>query len=111
MRCPSCQHNDSKVIDSRASADGTAIRRRRECLACEFRFSTYEQIELLNLYVIKKDGRREPYRQEKLKRGIYKALEKRPVSEKEVRKMINDIEQEIQSLGVNEISVKQIGEI
>ena len=111
MRCPSCQHNDSKVIDSRSSADGTAIRRRRECLSCEFRFSTYEQIELLNLYVTKKDGRREQYRQEKLKGGVYRALEKRPVSEKEVRKMISEIEQEIQSLGINEISVQEIGEI
>ncbi len=111
MRCPSCQHVDSKVVDSRASSDASAIRRRRECLDCGFRFSTYEQIELLNLNVIKKNGHREPYRQEKLKGGVYRALEKRPVSDKEVRKMITDIEQEIQSLGANEIPVEKIGEI
>ncbi len=111
MRCPACQHPDSKVLDSRSSADGTSIRRRRQCLSCDFRFSTYEQIELLNLSVVKKDHSEEPYRQEKLKRGVYRALEKRPISEKDIRKMITEIEQEIQSYGNNEIQSQQIAEI
>ena len=111
MRCPSCQHGDSKVIDSRSSQDGSSIRRRRECLECSFRYSTYEQIELLNLYVVKKDNKREPYKQEKLRMGVNRALEKRPVSEKQVRKLINDIEQDIQSTGKSEITVGEIGEI
>jgi transcriptional repressor NrdR len=111
MKCPACQHTASKVVDSRSSNDGNSIRRRRECLECGFRYSTYEQIELLNLYVIKKNGERESYQQEKLKRGINRALEKRPVTEKHIKKIITDIEQEIQSTGKTEISVNEIGEI
>jgi transcriptional repressor NrdR len=111
MKCPACQHTSSKVVDSRSSNDGNSIRRRRECLECGFRYSTYEQIELLNLYVIKKNGERESYQQEKLKRGINRALEKRPVNEKQIKKIITDIEQEIQSTGQTEISVNKIGEI
>jgi len=111
MLCPACQYNDTKVIDSRVSAGGSAIRRRRECLVCSFRFSTYEQVELLNIYVVKKDGKRELYSQGKLKRGLDTALKKRRITEKQITKLITDIEQEIQKLGVSEISVTEIGEI
>lgn len=112
MKCPSCGDVESKVIDSRASADNTAIRRRRECLSCHFRFSTYEQIELLNLYVIKKNGQRDIYKKEKLLTGIQIALEKRPVKDSDVKKMITQIEQEIQAEGQSgEIKSRAIGEI
>ena len=112
MKCPSCGDIESKVVDSRASADNTAIRRRRECLSCHFRFSTYEQIELLNLYVIKKSGERDLYRKEKLLNGIKIALEKRPVKDSDVKKMITQIEQEIQTEGQSgEIKSRTIGEI
>jgi len=112
MKCPSCGNIESKVIDSRASSDNKAIRRRRECLKCGFRFSTYEQIELLNLYVIKKSGEREIYRKEKLLSGIDISLEKRPVKDEDVKKMISQIEQEIQTQGQSgEIKSRKIGEI
>ena len=77
MRCPNCQNEDTKVVDSRPIEDGAAIRRRRECEKCSFRFSTYEQIEILDLTVIKKDGKKEVYSREKLERGIKLAFEKR----------------------------------
>jgi len=112
MKCTSCGNIESKVIDSRSSADNTAIRRRRECLSCGFRFSTYETIELLNMYVIKKSGERDIYKKEKLLSGIKIALEKRPVKEDEVKKVILAIEQEIQTEGQSgEIKSRAIGEI
>ena len=81
MKCPVCNHPDTKVVDSRVAGDGLSIRRRRECLKCGFRFSTYEQIEILDLSIVKRDGRREMYNQDKLIRGLKKALEKRPITE------------------------------
>jgi len=111
MKCPACLYEDTKVIDSRVSSDGLSIRRRRECLECEFRFSTYEELEILDLSVIKKDSRREPYNRDKLIRGIRNALEKRPFSEDEFRKFIHAIERDLQVINKNEISSKQIGKI
>jgi transcriptional repressor NrdR len=112
MKCPSCGNVESKVVDSRASSDNTAIRRRRECLECNFRFSTYETIELLNLYVIKKSGEREIYRKEKLLNGLKIALEKRPVKDENVKKIISQIEQDIQNIGQGgDIKSRKIGEI
>ena len=92
MVCPFCSHIETKVIDSRESSDGKVIRRRRECLKCRRRFSTYEQLELLNFVVVKKDGRKEEYQREKLANGIRKALEKRPVGEKKIEEVVDEIE-------------------
>lgn len=91
--------------------DGTAIRRRRECLRCTFRFSTYEEAEILNLAVIKRDGRREPYSKEKLESGLRKALEKRPITQDDFRKLVNRIESDIQQKQKGEITSSVIGEL
>jgi transcriptional repressor NrdR len=112
MRCPNCQNEDTKVLDSRPVEDGSAIRRRRECEKCEFRFSTYEEIEILDLTVIKKDGHKELYSREKLERGIKRAFEKRPHTDETLRKLISGIEQEIQKKAKDgEITSQDIGEI
>jgi transcriptional repressor NrdR len=112
MRCPNCQYEDTKVLDSRPVEEGSAIRRRRECEKCEFRFSTYEEIEILDLTVIKKDGRKELYSREKLERGIKRAFEKRPHTDETLRKLISGIEQDIQKKAKDgEITSQDIGEI
>ncbi len=112
MRCPNCQNEDTKVLDSRPVEDGSAIRRRRECEKCEFRFSTYEEIEILDLNVIKKDGRKELYSREKLERGVKRAFEKRPHTDETLRKLISGIEQDIQKKEKDgEIKSEDIGEI
>ena len=112
MRCPNCQNEDTKVVDSRPIEDGAAIRRRRECEKCSFRFSTYEQIEILDLTVIKKDGKRENYSREKLERGIKRAFEKRTHTDDTLRKLISGIERDIQKKAKNsEIKSIDIGEI
>jgi len=110
MRCPVCLAQDSKVNDSRLIEDGFAIRRRRECLACAFRFSTNEEIEILNLTVIKRDGGTEAYQREKLERGLKRALEKRPYGQEQFKKLVNTIERDIQKKKVEEISTQEIGE-
>jgi len=110
MRCPVCLAQDSKVNDSRLIEDGFAIRRRRQCLACGFRFSTHEEIEILNLTVIKRDGSSESYQREKLERGLKRALEKRPYSQEQFKKLINTIERDIQKKKVEEIASQEIGE-
>jgi len=89
MKCPACYYEDTKVVDSRVAADGLSIRRRRECLKCGFRFSTYEELIILDLTIIKRDGRKEPYSREKLVRGIMRSLEKRPVTDEKFKKLIN----------------------
>lgn len=109
MKCPNCYASDTKVIDSRSVNDGLAIRRRRECARCRSRFSTYEEVELLNFYVIKKDGRRELYDRAKLERGIRRACEKRPISEEKILKAISRIEQKIRSSRKHEIASRLIG--
>ncbi len=111
MICPFCSNNETKVVDSRDTNDGKAIRRRRECEKCHSRFSTYEEIEIMRLSVVKKDGRKEEYNKKKIESGIRKALEKRPVNEDKIEKMIGDIEFEIQSKENCEIASKEIGRI
>lgn len=111
MKCPACHHTDTKVTDSRLVNEGMAIRRRRKCLKCGFRFSTYEEVEILNLTVVKRDGRTEPYNKEKLEAGLRKSFEKRPITQDEFKKLINHIERDIQLEGKNEIKAKRVGEI
>lgn len=112
MHCPHCENEDTKVVDSRPVEDGSAIRRRRECEKCEFRFSTYEEIEILDLTVVKRDSHREPYSREKLERGLYRAFEKLGVSDESFRKLISGIEQEIQKKAKDsEIKSSDIGDI
>ncbi|MDD5438492.1 MAG: transcriptional regulator NrdR [Patescibacteria group bacterium] len=111
MHCPVCNHEESKVVDSRLSGDGTAIRRRRECEKCGFRFSTVEEVELLDLVVVKRDGRREMYSSEKLAAGIRKALEKRPYTQEAFSALIHQIESDILKKGTNEITSAEVGEI
>lgn len=111
MRCPACYYEDSKVIDSRVASDGLSIRRRRECLKCGFRFSTYEEVEILDLAVVKRDGRKEAYSREKLVKGLKRALEKRPVTEDGFKKLVSLIERDLQILRKNEVTSDQIGQI
>jgi len=111
MRCPNCSHDDTKVCDSRPVNEGLAIRRRRECSSCSFRFSTYEEIEILDLMVTKRDGRSQPYMREKIESGIRKAFEKRPLTRDDFQEIISSIEQDIQKLGKDEVSAKDIGGI
>lgn len=111
MKCSACLYSDTKVLDSRISSDGYAIRRRRECLKCSFRFSTYEEVEILDLTVIKRDGKRETYSRDKLINGLKRSLEKRPVEEKEFKKLLHRIEHDIQMKNKNEMKTSQIGEI
>ena len=111
MRCPVCYYEDSKVIDSRVAADGLSIRRRRECLKCGFRFSTYEEVEILDLVVVKRDGRKETYSREKIVKGLRRALEKRSITEDNFKKLTNSIERDLQILRKNEVTSDQIGQI
>jgi transcriptional repressor NrdR len=112
MRCPNCENPDTKVLDSRPVEEGSAIRRRRECEKCGFRFSTYEEIEILGMTVIKRDGTHEPYSREKLERGIRRAFEKRDHTDFMFKKIISAIEQEIQKkAGASGIKSSEIGEI
>ena len=111
MKCPACNHKDTKVLDSRMVAGGLAIRRRRECLKCKFRFSTYEEVEILDLVVIKRDGVKEQYSREKVESGLRKALEKRPISHEEFKKLVNNIERDIQLKRKREVKSKEVGEI
>ncbi|ALV20658.1 MULTISPECIES: transcriptional regulator NrdR [Carnobacterium] len=110
MQCPRCQNNGSRVVDSRPADDGRAIRRRRECEACSFRFTTFERVEQAPLLVIKKNGTREEFNREKILRGIIRSCEKRPVAVEQVEKIVDDVENKIRSLGENEISSAIIGE-
>lgn len=111
MRCPFCGHDEDKVIDSRPSDEGAAIRRRRECIACGSRFTTYEKIENLPLLVIKKDGTREPFDREKLMSGIMKSCQKRPVTTAQIEGLVSSIEIQTQNSLKREISSREIGEM
>lgn len=111
MICPFCNHIDTKVIDSRDTNDGRITRRRRECLKCSARFSTYEEVELLRLAVIKKDNSKVDYDKNKIEAGIRRALTKRPVSEEKISKLLGDIEYEIGSSEKPEITTREIGKI
>jgi len=109
MRCPFCGHSEGKVVDSRASKEGDSIRRRRECLTCGRRFTTYERIEEVAQMVIKKDGRREPFDRWKIKSGILKACEKRPISLDQVEALIDDVERTLFNTTEHEVSTEAIG--
>ncbi|EKD79117.1 MAG: Transcriptional repressor nrdR [uncultured bacterium] len=112
MRCPACLHDDTKVLDSRDMDEGMATRRRRECPKCTFRFSTKEQVEILNLTVIKRDGRTEPYSTDKIVRGLHIALEKRLKNEEKFKKLVSGIERDIQIAAKDDtIESKVIGTI
>jgi transcriptional repressor NrdR len=110
MRCPKCQARDDKVIDSRAIKDETVIRRRRECLACEHRFTTYEEIERDDLRVLKRDGRYEAFDRRKMTAGIDKAMEKRPVSREVIERVVNEMIDELVKKHGDEIPTTAIGE-
>ena len=111
MRCPVCNNEDTKVVDSRITADGVSIRRRRECIECEYRFSTVEGVEILDLAIVKRDGRREPYLREKLEGGLRRALEKRPCTPEQCKTLVGTVEREIQRLKKDEVTSEEIGEI
>ena len=110
MKCPFCGHPESKVIDSRPADENASIRRRRECLACGKRFTTYETVECLPIVVIKKDGSRQSFDRQKVLRGMIRACEKRPVSLAELERIADEIEQELQNSMEREISTADIGE-
>ena len=110
MRCPFCSAAETKVVDSRLVADGGQVRRRRECLSCAERFTSYESAELLLPKLIKSDGTREPFNEDKLRFGIQKALEKRPVSVEEIESSINRIKFELQATGEREVRSRVVGE-
>ncbi len=110
MKCPFCGHEEDKVVDSRASSDGASIRRRRECLKCSQRFTTYEHVEQHELMVIKKDGRREPFDRKKLLAGLMKACEKRPVSMEQVEALVDEMERELSKEYDREVASHIIGE-
>ncbi|MEK6193888.1 MAG: transcriptional regulator NrdR [Deltaproteobacteria bacterium] len=110
MKCPFCGEIDNKVIDSRVSKDGSVIRRRRECLLCSRRFTTYEHIEEIPIMIIKKDGRREIFNREKVRSGIKKACEKRDISMNLIEEHVDDIERDLRETGEKEIAASMIGE-
>lgn len=111
MRCPFCNYQESKVIDSRSAEEGSSIRRRRECLACGRRFTTYETVEQLPLVVVKKDGRRVLFERQKLLNGLLRAFEKRPISLDVIEKLADQVEKEIRNTMEREVSTSKIGEI
>lgn len=111
MKCPVCHHDDTKVVDSRPAGDGFSIRRRRECLKCSFRFSTFEELEILDLGIVKRSGKVESYQRDKMVRGLRRAFEKRPVSDDQFKKIVNAIERDIQGLRKNEATSEQVGQI
>lgn len=111
MRCPNCNDKQTRVLDSRPIEEGQAIRRRRECEACESRFTTFERIEEMPLIVVKKEGIREAFSREKLLRGLIKACEKRPVSLEQLEQLVLEVEKELRGRGVAEIQSKEVGEV
>ena len=111
MKCPTCGYKETKVIDSRLNSDGTSIRRRRECLKCEKRFTTYEYIEQVPLMVVKRDSRRQPFDRKKIVAGIVKACEKRPISMEKIEEVADQIDQTIQRSFDKEVDSKEIGEM
>jgi transcriptional repressor NrdR len=111
MKCPSCGHLESKVLDSRPSSEGTSIRRRRECLSCQKRFTTFETIENVSIVVVKKNDTREFFDRAKLTSGMIRACEKRPVSIKQIENAVNEIEAYLQSTMRSEVPSTEIGEL
>ena len=111
MICPFCAHEETKVIDKREAIGGKSTRRRRECLKCGRRFTTFERVETLDLLVIKKDSKREAFDRVKLRSGIIKSCEKRPVSAEDIEKIIDEVEAELRKTAASEVSSKKIGEL
>lgn len=111
MLCPFCNYTDTKVVDSRETQEGRAIRRRRECEKCQARFSTYEEVELFRLLIVKKDGRKEEYDRGKIEKGLRRAFEKRPASEEKIEKILGEIEYVLREKRLNEISSREIGSL
>ncbi|MBM3251753.1 MAG: transcriptional repressor NrdR [Candidatus Omnitrophica bacterium] len=111
MKCPYCGNKNNKVVDSRDSLEGVSIRRRRECLKCKRRFTTYEHVEAMPMMVIKKDGRREAFDRKKISSGLVKACEKRPVSMEKIEEIVENIERQIMRKFDKEVSAGQIGEL
>lgn len=110
MKCPFCGHQEDRVVDSRAMSTGDAIRRRRECLACNKRFTTYEQIEDIPIMIKKRDNRREPYNRLKVLAGLRKACQKRPISEEQIEEMADDIERLLHQQDEREVEATLVGE-
>lgn len=110
MKCPFCDFSESKVIDSRPADDGTSIRRRRECLKCQKRFTTYEKLETISLIVVKQDNSRQPFDREKIMRGIIRACEKRPITYTQMAELADKIESELYQLMSREVTSTEIGE-
>ena len=111
MRCPYCGYRESKVVDSRPADEGASIRRRRECLSCEKRFTTYEKVETIPLIVIKKDNTREQYDRSKIEAGVLRACHKRPVSAQQITSLVDEVETDIFNREEREISSQVIGEL
>lgn len=111
MNCPFCSHHESKVVDSRPTDEGQAIRRRRECMVCSKRFTTYEKVDEIPLIVVKKNGNREPYNRNKILNGVIRSCEKRPVSLKEIEELVDGIEKQIYNMMEREISTELIGNL
>ncbi|MBN2217744.1 MAG: transcriptional repressor NrdR [Pirellulales bacterium] len=111
MKCPHCQQDNDRVIDSRASDDGAAIRRRRECLACRYRYTTYERVERTLIKVIKKDGVREPFDRVRLKTGLEKACWKRPISDAKLEAIVSTVENDVESNFESEVESRYLGEL
>lgn len=110
MKCPYCNYMESKVIDSRPAEDGTSIRRRRECLKCQRRFTTYEKLETVSLVVVKQDNSRQPYDREKIVRGLIRACEKRPITYAQMEEIADQIESELYQMMSKEVTSTEIGE-
>ncbi len=110
MKCPFCNYGKSKVVDSRVSLEGNTIRRRRECLKCSRRYTTYERVEEVSPMVIKKDGRRENFQRWKLRQGLMKAIHKRPISLEQIEALIDDVEKSLFNSGRQEVTSREIGE-
>ena len=109
MRCPNCHYKNTRVMDSRPIEEGQAIRRRRECESCDFRFTTFERIEEIPLIVVKKEGIREEFSREKLIRGLIKACEKRPVALEQLEQLAMEVEKELRSRGMAEVQSQEVG--
>jgi len=111
LKCPYCGYEDDRVIDSRPTEEGTAVRRRRECSKCQRRYTTYEKVESVPLMVIKKDKTRQPFNREKIINGLLRACEKRPVSIDEIEKLVNEVESQLYNSLQREVTTKDIGEM
>ena len=109
MKCPYCAHEESKVLDSRPVEDGSSIRRRRECLQCGRRFTTYERMDHVQVMAVKRDGRREPFDRTKILKGLVLACGKRPVSMDDLERIVSDVERDVMNRGEHEVSTLQIG--